>query len=115
MKRRITVMGVFLGDKEGAIGGDGNDDDRDGGLDLEPEDDPGGVDLAVGRVAAADADDADDHGEDAEAEDGAEGEFALEADLDAPEEEDWDCEDFCCNDLCVSGGAKLLCAGIKSD
>ena len=68
---RMPVLGVF-GDEEHPVGGDGDDDHRDGGFDLEPEDDPGGVDLAVDDVAAADSDDADDHGEDAEAEDGAE-------------------------------------------
>ena len=50
--------------------------------------------MAVDDVAAAEADDADDHGEDAEAEDAAESEFALEVYFDAPEEEDGDRDDF---------------------
>lgn len=93
LRRRISVL-LGFGNEEHPICGYRDDDYGDGGFDLEPEDDPGGVDLAVGGVAAAYADDADDHGEDAEAEDGAQSEFALETDFDAPEEEDWDCENL---------------------
>ena len=70
--RRVSVLGVF-GHEEHSVGGYRDDDYRHGGFDLEPEDYPGGVDLAVDGVAAADSDDADYHGEDTEAEDGAEG------------------------------------------
>lgn len=70
-------MREFVVDEQGSVSGDGNDHDRHGGFDLQPEIHPDAVDEAVREIRTCDADDADDHGEDAEGEDAAEDEFAA--------------------------------------
>lgn len=67
--------------------------DGDAGFDLLPEVDPAFVE-GVAVDEAGDADDGDEDHEDLEAEEGGEAEFLLRLHLYAPEDVDWDCEDW---------------------
>ena len=60
---------------------------------MKPEARPGGINRAVGELAAGDPDDADDHGEDGKAEDEKEEAFTAKRDMDAPEKSNRNCDD----------------------
>ena len=71
--------------EEAAVGGDGDDNDRDSGFDLQPEVHPDRVNKTIGEVCASNTDNGYDHGEYAEGQNGAEDEFTAEGNADAPE------------------------------
>ena len=74
-------------------GGETDDNDGHGCLDGGPESQPDGLRVGVGGVGDDDANDGEDYDDDAEADDGADGEFLFARALDDPEEFPWEEDD----------------------
>lgn len=68
---------------------------------MQPEIDPDIIDEAGRKARTGDAHGRDGHGENAQAEDGAEAELAAQTDTDAPEDGDGDGDDYCAQDALI--------------